>query len=78
MPTRLIEQTSEDTHMYRVWNFLTNYSLLLIFGAIIALIWANIDYKSYHDFVEFKIWDHAPNRALSPRASHADLALLGQ
>ncbi len=46
--------------MYRVWNFLTNYSLLLIFGAIIALIWANIDYKSYHDFVEFKIWDHAP------------------
>src|SRR5210317_1923829 len=60
MPTRLIEQTSEDTHMYRVWNFLTNYSLLLIFGAIIALIWANIDYKSYHDFVEFKIWDHAP------------------
>ena len=52
MPTRLIEQTSEDTHMYRVWNFLTNYSLLLIFGAIIALIWANIDYKSYHDFVQ--------------------------
>lgn len=46
--------------MYRVWNFLTNYSLLLIFGAIIALIWANTDYKSYHDFVEFKIWDHAP------------------
>ena len=46
--------------MYRVWNFLTNYSLLLIIGALIALVWANIDYKSYHDFVEFKIWDHAP------------------
>ncbi len=46
--------------MYRVWNFLTNYSLLLILGAVIALIWANIDAKSYHDFVEFKIWDHAP------------------
>lgn len=46
--------------MYRVWNFLTNYSLLLILGALIALIWANIDAKSYHDFVEFKIWDHAP------------------
>ncbi|CUK06432.1 Na+/H+ antiporter NhaA [Shimia thalassica] len=46
--------------MYRVWNFLTNYSLLLILGALIALVWANIDYESYHHFVEFKIWDHAP------------------
>ncbi|MEM6305322.1 MAG: Na+/H+ antiporter NhaA [Pseudomonadota bacterium] len=46
--------------MYRVWNFLTNYSLLLIFGALIALVWANLDYDSYHDFVEFKIWDYAP------------------
>lgn len=46
--------------MYRVWNFLTNYSLLLIFGAVIALVWANLDAHSYHEFVEFKIWDHAP------------------
>ena len=27
--------------MYRVWNFVTNYSLLLIAGALIALVWAN-------------------------------------
>ncbi len=46
--------------MYRVWNFLTNYSLLLIFGTITALIWANINAESYHHFVEFVIWDHAP------------------
>ncbi|MCO6383587.1 Na+/H+ antiporter NhaA [Oceanicola sp. 502str15] len=46
--------------MYRVWNFVTNYSLLLIAGAITALIWANIDADSYHHFVEFVIWDHAP------------------
>ncbi|MEM9234133.1 MAG: Na+/H+ antiporter NhaA, partial [Pseudomonadota bacterium] len=46
--------------MYRVWNFVTNYSLLLIAGALIALVWANIDADSYHHFVEFKIWDHAP------------------
>ena len=46
--------------MYRVWNFLTNYSLLLIIGAITALIWANLDYESYHNVVEFVIWDHAP------------------
>lgn len=46
--------------MYRVWNFLTEYSLLLILGAIIALVWANVDYASYHHFVEMVIWDHAP------------------
>ncbi len=46
--------------MYRVWSFLTNYSLLLIIGALIALIWANIDYESYHNLVEFKIWGDAP------------------
>ncbi len=46
--------------MYRVWSFLTDYSLLLIFGALIALTWANINAESYHHFVEFVIWDHAP------------------
>ena len=44
--------------MYRVWNFLTQYSLLLIMGAVIALIWANINPDSYHHFVEFVIVDH--------------------
>lgn len=43
--------------MYRVWNFITGYSLLLIGGAIIALIWANLDASSYHHFVEFVIVD---------------------
>ena len=42
--------------MYRVWNFVTNYSLLLILGALIALIWANIDAHSYHHFVEFELF----------------------
>lgn len=46
--------------MYRVWNFITGYSLLLIGGAIIALIWANIDIDSYHHFTEFVIWHDAP------------------
>ena len=41
--------------MYRVWNFVTNYSLLLIGGALIALIWANIDPHSYHLMVEWPI-----------------------
>jgi NhaA family Na+:H+ antiporter len=58
--------------MYRVWNFITGYSILLISGAIIALIWANLDLIApvagnshywadlYHDFVEFVIWHDAP------------------
>jgi len=42
--------------MYRVWSFLTEYSLLLIIGAVAALIWANIDNTSYHHFVEYPLW----------------------
>lgn len=42
--------------MYRVWNFVTNYSLLLIAGALIALVWANIDQHSYHLMVEYPLW----------------------
>ncbi|NNE81091.1 MAG: sodium:proton antiporter [Silicimonas sp.] len=41
--------------MYRVWNFVTNYSLLLIIGAVIALFWANTDPESYHHFVDFEL-----------------------
>jgi NhaA family Na+:H+ antiporter len=43
--------------MYRVWNFIVNYSMLLIGGALLALVWANIDAKSYHHFVEFVLID---------------------
>lgn len=45
--------------MYRVWSFLTEYSLLLILGAVIALIWANIDPHGYHDVVEYPLLDHS-------------------
>ena len=45
---------------YKVWNFVQEYSLLLIFGAVSALIWANIDYDSYHHLVEFVLIDHSP------------------
>ena len=42
--------------MYRVWGFLTEYSLLLVLGALIALVWANTDPHSYHHFVETPLW----------------------
>ena len=41
--------------MYRVWDFIATYSLLLISGAVIALVWANVDATSYHHFVEFEL-----------------------
>lgn len=37
--------------MYRVWDYVSTYSLLLITGALVALIWANIDPHSYHALV---------------------------
>lgn len=42
--------------MYRVSRFISDYSILLISGALIALIWANIDAKGYHHFVEYPLW----------------------
>ena len=38
--------------MYRVWNFITSYSLFLIGGALLALIWANTHPEAYHSFTE--------------------------
>jgi NhaA family Na+:H+ antiporter len=46
--------------VYRVWSIVTQFSLLLLGGAIAALVWANINPDSYHHFIEFVIWDHAP------------------
>ncbi len=37
--------------MYRVWNYISAYSLLLIAGTLVALIWANTDPHSYHALV---------------------------
>uniref|UniRef100_UPI004048B30C Na+/H+ antiporter NhaA n=1 Tax=Yoonia sp. TaxID=2212373 RepID=UPI004048B30C len=39
--------------MYRVWNFVTNYSILLIVGALIALVWANTNPEGYKYFVDY-------------------------
>jgi Na+:H+ antiporter, NhaA family len=42
--------------MYRVWNYISSYSILLILGAVLALAWANVDPQSYHHFVEMPLW----------------------
>jgi len=43
--------------MYRLWNFLTQYSLLLLIGALLALLWANTNPQNYRAFVDFVIWE---------------------
>jgi len=43
--------------MYRVWNYVSAYSLLLIAGTVIALFWANISPDSYHAVVHYVLID---------------------
>ncbi|WP_340110407.1 Na+/H+ antiporter NhaA [Pikeienuella sp. HZG-20] len=45
--------------MYRFWGFLANYSLLLVFGALAALVWANTSPDSYHHFIHFVLMEDA-------------------
>ncbi|MCI4662409.1 MAG: Na+/H+ antiporter NhaA [Neomegalonema sp.] len=48
--------SAKGSATYRVWGFLSEYSLLLIIGAAIALIWANLDPHSYHALVDYNLW----------------------
>lgn len=38
--------------MYRVWRFMAEYSLLLVTGALIGLVWANLEPHAYHAFID--------------------------
>jgi NhaA family Na+:H+ antiporter len=46
--------------MYRAWKVLSQYSGLLILGALIGLAWANVAPSSYHAFVEFPLIEGGP------------------
>lgn len=46
--------------MYRLWNFVNTYSLLLIGGALTALVWANVAPDGYHHFAHMALWMDAP------------------
>ena len=50
--------------MYRVWSYVADYSLLLISGAAMALLWANVAPDSYHALVHFPLWTGGPLGAL--------------
>jgi NhaA family Na+:H+ antiporter len=65
--------------MYRVWGFVANYSLLMIGGAILALLWANIDPHSYHAVVDWTILERSivgyPTFAEDDSVTHRTLTL---
>ena len=46
--------------MTRTWRIIEEYSLLLISGAVIALIWANFDPASYRDFIDYELIHDSP------------------
>ena len=48
------------TSQKSLWGFIQEYSVLLVLGAFGALIWANINYDSYHHIVEVVLLDHSP------------------
>ena len=52
-----MNNTHEDgNRRFHFRNFIFDYSVLLIAGAAIALIWANLSPHSYHAFIEFSIF----------------------
>ena len=53
-------RTRQGAPVYRIWNFVAEYSLLLVGGAALALVWANLAPDSYHHLVQLPLWTDAP------------------
>ena len=69
--------------MYRTWRYVSEYSILLILGAVLGLAWANLDPASYHAFVDSPAPRRRPDRPAArrrrgPRAPDADAAFPDQ
>lgn len=46
--------------MHHVWRRIEEYSLLLLLGAVTALVWANISPASYHAVIDYPLWHGGP------------------
>ncbi|WP_068119520.1 Na+/H+ antiporter NhaA [Tropicimonas marinistellae] len=46
--------------MPKIWNFIEEYSVLLIGGAVIALMWANNAPHTYHAMVDWELFHGGP------------------
>lgn len=44
--------------MFKVWEVVTRFSLLLVAGAVLALMWANLAPESYAEFLHFTIYEN--------------------
>ncbi len=53
----------------RVWRRMEEYSLLLLIGAALALVWGNLDPEGYHHLIEAPIWTGGPVGAVAPDGS---------
>ncbi len=64
----------------RYITFLQEYSIPLILGVIAGLVWANIDFSSYHDVVEFDFWNFGKGPFLDDGEHHDlnDFYILGK
>ncbi len=51
-------------------SFLQEYSLPLIIGVVAGLVWANIDFASHHDLVEFDFWNFGKGPFLDDGHGH--------
>ena len=60
--------------MYRIWKRMEEYSLLLLIGAGLALLWGNLDPEGYHHLIEARIWTGGPVGALSEDGTHRVLS----
>ena len=44
------------TYMKKIINTIQEYSIPLIVGLIVAIVWANLDYESYHHVIEYPLF----------------------
>ena len=54
----------------QVISFLQEYSLPLIVGVVVGLVWANIDFDSYYKIVEFDFWNFGKGPFLDDGEHH--------
>lgn len=52
--------TTGESDVRRTWNLLIDYSVLLVVGAIVGLVWANVEPDSYHHFIHYPLWSDGP------------------